>query len=132
MTEGEVEVIGSGLFSQKLNRNWIYERFYVAKHVSSIVELFERIVDNNYSSIGTLPGDSGACVTTKEGAIHSFVIGKTSGPEQFRLLSSAHFVLEQIKTLTDKENVKFVKCERKTNVISNLQSFAAESLKIFS
>jgi len=47
------------------------------------------------------------------------VIGKTSGADQFRLLSPAHFVLEQIKTLIDKENVKFVKCERKTNVISN-------------
>jgi len=78
---------------------------------SKLVELFEGIVDNNYSSIGTLPGDSGACVTTKEGAIHSFVIGKTSGADQFRLLSPAHFVLEQIKTLIDKENVKFVKCD---------------------
>jgi len=87
MTQGEMEVIGSGLFCQKLNRNWIYERFYVAKHVPKLVELVESIVDNDYSSIGTLPGDSGACVTTKEGAIHSFVIGKTSGADQFRLLS---------------------------------------------
>jgi hypothetical protein len=31
--------------------------------------------------------------------IHSFVIGKITGADQFRLLSPAHFVLEQIKLI---------------------------------
>lgn len=124
MTQGEMEIVGSGAFCQKFNGHWIYERFYVAKHISS--SLFDYCFSNE-----TLPGDSGACVTTKDFAIHSFLIGKTSGNDQFRLLSPAHFVLEQIKTLTAKENVEFKKCEKKTSFLTSnfIQSFVSRPYK---
>jgi len=108
-TEGIMEVVGSGYFCQNFNGKFIYERFYVAIHISSHLVSGVSKADG---SKGTLPGDSGACVTTMvDGKIHSFVIGTiTAGDNKFRLLSPAHFVLEQIKTLTNKK-VDFVRCE---------------------
>jgi len=55
-----------------------------------------------------------------DGKIHSFVIGMTTGDNKFRLLSPAHFVLEQIKSLTKKKNVDFVRCVEEKGVFNNL------------
>jgi len=121
-TKGKMKVVGSGYFRQFLGDLCIHERFYIAKP--------DPWFYNDYVSewlLGTTMTeecDSGACVTTLDDKIHSFVIGKITGPDQFRLLSPAHFVLEQIKTLTEAKKVKFVKCESEEGWNSFLQSLS--------
>ena len=121
-TKGKMKVVGSGYFRQFLGDLCIHERFYIAKP--------DPWFYNDYVSewlLGTTMTeecDSGACVTTLDDKIHSFVIGKRTGPDQFRLLSPAHFVLEQIKTLTEAKKVKFVKCESEEGWNSFLQSLS--------
>ena len=123
-TKGEMEVVGSGHFCQRLNTNYIYEKFYVAIHISS--HLNEKVDDVDGSN-GTIPGDSGARVTTLDGKIHSFLIGMTTGDDKFRLLSPAHFVLEQIKSMTGKKNVDFVRSVKTGDVLSRI-SRSAQSI----
>ena len=122
-TKGKMKVVGSGCAKQFLGDLCIHERFYIAKPYPWFY--------NGYVSewlLGTTMTeecDSGACVTTTvDDKIHSFVIGKIIGPDQFRLLSPAHFVLEQIKTLTAAKEVKFVKCESEEGWNSFLQSLS--------
>ena len=95
-------------------------------------EDLDGVYDEVDGSNGTVSGDSGACVTTMDGKIHSFVIGTTTGDNKFRLLSPAHFVLEQIKSLTKKKNVDFVRCVEKKDVYSNLQSISRSARDFFS
>jgi hypothetical protein len=103
-TKDKMKVVGSGYFKQLLGKLWIYERFYIAiPYPSDNLEWF-------LGTTMTEECDSVACVTTAvEDKIDSFVIGKIDGPEQFRLLSPAHFVLEHKlrKTFTQKQK----KCE---------------------
>jgi hypothetical protein len=132
-TNGKMEVVGSGSFCQIFDSKKIYERFYVAKHISS--QLNEDLVDvyKIDGSKGTVPGDSGACVTTMDGKIHSFVIGTSTGEDQFRLLSPAHFVLEQIKSLIKKKNVEFVRsCTLYDIAVANLQGISRSVQQITS
>jgi hypothetical protein len=113
---GSMDVVGSGFFAHQVDKLWICERFYVAKHVESKFAKDyngEDEDDNNDGTTGTLSCDSGACVVTDDAEIHSFVIGKTTGDEKFRLLSPAHFILKQINKLTRKKNVKFMNYVRK-------------------
>jgi hypothetical protein len=118
ITSGNMKIVGSGYFKNHIGISLsIHERFYVAKHISSQLneDYEDYLVDASKvdGSKGTVSGDSGACVTTMDGKIHSFVIGTSTGENQFRLLSPAHFVLEQIKSLTMKKNVDFVRCVEK-------------------
>lgn len=118
---GSMDVVGYGLFSHQVDKLWIHERFYVAKHVESNFAndyKGEDEDDNNDGTTGTLSCDSGACVVTDDEEIHSFVIGKTNGADKFRLLSPAHYILKQINKLTRKKNVKFVNYVKKVSTPS--------------
>jgi hypothetical protein len=112
---GTMDVVGSGFFTHKVDKRWIHERFYVAKHVNSMLmtdyddENDDDDDDDTDGTTGTLPCDSGACVIIRDDEIHSFVIGTTIGADEFRLLSPVHYILKQISKLTRKKNVKFVK-----------------------
>ena len=96
--EGKLKVVGSGYAKEFLGDLGMHERFYIAKPDPWFYN--DYVSDWLLGTTMTEEYDSGACVTTVDDKIHSFVIGKITGPDQFRLLSPAHFVFEQIKTLT--------------------------------
>ena len=117
---GTMDVVGSGSFTHKVDKLWINERFYVAKHVNSMFMTDydgenDDDDDDDDGTTGTLPCDSGACVITGDDEIHSFVIGRIVGADGFRLLSPVHYILKQISKLTRKKNVKFVKYVKKVS-----------------
>jgi hypothetical protein len=114
---GTMDVVGSGSFTHKVDKLWIHERSYVAKHVNSMfmTDYVGENDDDDDGTTGTLPCDSGACVITGDDEIHYFVIGRIVGADGFRLLSPVHYILKQISKLTKKKNVKFVKYVRKVS-----------------
>lgn len=78
----------------------------------------------------TLSGDSGACVTTLDGKIHSFVAGMIG--DNYRYLSPAHFVLEQIKRNTGKKKVEFIRCVEKKGISHIMQVISRSVQGLFS
>ena len=103
-SEGEMKIIGTACIGRdfmykisegKKQRLLFYERLYVAEPIS------------DKKGECSVPGDSGACVTkkvtigdTEVVKIHSFLKGTLKGKEiSYKLLSPAHFVLEQVKKL---------------------------------
>jgi len=78
MTSGEMNVVRSGFMCHKVGLHMIYERFYLAEHLSSVfidpqikkALKGHPIVDNE----GSVGSDSGAYVMTEDGKLHSFLI----------------------------------------------------------
>jgi hypothetical protein len=104
MTKGEMKIRGTACIGRdfmykisegKMQKLIFYERLYVAEPIS------------DKKGECSVPGDSGACVTkkvivgdTEVVKIHSFLKGTVKGEKlSYRLLSPAHFVLEQVKKL---------------------------------
>lgn len=103
MTRGTMNVIGYGhcsqWFSNSDENELLYERFYVAKPI--------------HPENGSKKGDSGAyCFKKsdtddcKKDKMHSFLIGKVG---DYRILTPAHFALEQIRNITDNHTLEFVR-----------------------
>jgi hypothetical protein len=105
-TIGTMEVIGYGYCSQWFNTTDIsgllYERFYIAIPLSP--------------PGGSVLGDSGAyCFKQggdddiQEDRVHSFMIGALGPDLQYRILTPAHFALEQIRKITKNPTLRFMR-----------------------
>jgi len=136
-TEGTMKVIGTAHVShifqniagQQIEYVTLYERFYIAspnraQKVDSVSDFVSSEVqgteldDESDVLTGSIPGDSGACVTMIKddvSRIHSFLKGKIKNIN-YRLLSPAHFVLEQIRKF-NKPDAIFVTYSPSVSVI---------------
>ena len=129
-TEGIMQIIGtaylpfvsSNQIGKKTEVVTIYERLYLALPVKGI-ETTE-FDEGGITSTESIKGDSGAgivMVVTDENIvdtrrIHSFLKGKMKN-NNYRLLSPAHFVLEQIRKIVKKPDAVFVEFSPSTTVI---------------
>ena len=126
ITEGKMEIIGTAYVGREFSNTSggvvelvsCYERFYLAfpdgTSASADVDGQGRMI---MPPAGSQYGDSGSCVTmeTTDGTskIHSFLKGKMNDLN-YRLLSPAHFVLEQIRKITDNPDAVFVSLIQKS------------------
>ena len=127
-TEGKMKIIGTAYVGREfLNTSGgvveivlYYERFYLAFPDGTSISKSVEIDANDGRKRMIMPpagsqyGDSGSCVTMKttDGTsevvkIHSFLKGKMTNIN-YRLLSPAHFVLEQIRKIVKKPDAVFV------------------------
>lgn len=88
----KITIIGYCFFCQLINNYWIYQGFYVTEE---------------YANTDNINCNNDVCVTTLDNNIHSFLIGKINANKKYQLLSSAQFVLKQIKYLTNNNNLKY-------------------------
>jgi hypothetical protein len=106
-TIGTMEVIGYGYCSQWFNTTdvsgLLYERFYIAIPLCP--------------ASGSELGDSGAyCFKhgggdddTQKDRVHSFLIGALGPNLQYRILTPAHFALEQIRKIAANPTLRFMR-----------------------
>ena len=128
-TEGKMKIIGTAYVGREfLNTSGgvveivlYYERFYLAFPDGTSISKSVEIDANDrvrkrmiMPPAGSQYGDSGSCVTmeTTDGTrkvvkIHSFLKGKMTNIN-YRLLSPAHFVLEQMRKIVKKPDAVFV------------------------
>jgi len=114
-TEGTMNVIGFGHCAQWFNNSdvngLLYERFYVANPDTSLSKI------DDEPNTGSVSDDSSAyCYKTgddknQNDRVHLFLVGALNN---YRILTPAHFALEQIRIIIKNNTLKFLRCSKQT------------------
>ena len=133
-TGGMMQIIGTAYIafvsSNKIGKETevvtIYERLYLALPVKG--DESSEFDEGGATSAESIKGDSGSCIVmqvtdesiAETARIHSFLKGKMKN-NNYRLLSPAHFVLEQMRKIVKKPDAVFVTFSPSSSVIKPKQ-----------